>query len=360
MKPKRKPAKIQESSQQISVIERGVALTFAGSVLATLIVLVLNPNLVNESTLAIIRFLAAIFAGISGYLFSGQVNLEAYVPFTKTQLRATGAFAAFITVFLLFFYSVPSENNFSVGSLNNEEAKVNIEQFALNKKASPYFEICNLKNTEFSVDSPAVKLSAVKEISLTPLGGELLNLALFEKPQERWTKFREWILYLRNQPDELKQVEREIKLLPEDIRTELSLGQLGDSTKIITGLNPVFDLTFTNHGSRAVVLTGAEVVLETGGATGDIAPIGVAPLAVSHRYIIDILEDDEVALIPPIQLSSDKPIRIQMQVTSDNDIGWHNSGYLFRLKFNFGDKLSATTEQVIVLHDRSRIKCNKS
>ncbi len=359
MEPKQKSAKSQESNQQISSVERGVALVFAASALATLIVLALNPNLVNDSTLAIIRFLAATFAGISGYLFSGQLDLEAHIPFTKTQVKATGALASFVTVFLLFFYSVPSGNISSIAS-TDAEANVSIEQFALNREASPYFEICNLQDTEFGIDGPTVKLSAVREISLTKLGSELLSLALFEKPQDRWARFGEWISYLKDQPDELKQVEREIALLPEDMRTELNSGQLGDSTKIITGLNPVFDLTFTNQGSRAVVLTGAEVILEAGGATGDIAPVGVPPLAVSHRYIIDILEDNEVDLIPPIQLSSDKPIRIQMQVTSDNDIGWHNSGYLFRLKFNFGDRLSATTEQVIVLHDRARIQCNKA
>ena len=61
----------------------------------------------NSGTLAIVRFLAAAFAGISGYLFSGNLGLEAKIPWNKTQIRATGTFAAFVVVLLLFFYGVP-------------------------------------------------------------------------------------------------------------------------------------------------------------------------------------------------------------------------------------------------------------
>ena len=97
----------QGTSQNISYAERGIALAFAGAVLVTFIVLVLNPRLMNGGTLAIVRFLAATFAGIAGYLFAGNLGLEAKVPLNKTQIRATGAFAAFVLVLFIFFVGVP-------------------------------------------------------------------------------------------------------------------------------------------------------------------------------------------------------------------------------------------------------------
>ncbi|BDI19424.1 hypothetical protein ANSO36C_52260 [Nostoc cf. commune SO-36] len=98
-------------SSQISPAERGIALAMALAVLTVFIVLVLNPRAMQGSTLAIIRFLAAIFAGISGYFFTGSLGLEAHVPLNKTNIKAGGAFAAFVFVFLLFFYGVPASEN---------------------------------------------------------------------------------------------------------------------------------------------------------------------------------------------------------------------------------------------------------
>lgn len=96
-----------QPSPKISAIERGIALAFSGAVLVTLIVLVLHPQLIQSEALAIVRFLAAIFAGIAGYLFAGSLEIEAKIPLNNTQIRAAGAFAAFIVVLLLFFYGVP-------------------------------------------------------------------------------------------------------------------------------------------------------------------------------------------------------------------------------------------------------------
>ncbi|MEA5551372.1 COR domain-containing protein [Anabaena cylindrica UHCC 0172] len=95
--------------QPISSAERGIALAMALGVLTTFIVLVLNPRTMNGNALAILRFLASAFAGISGYLVSGDLGLESSIPFlkTKTQVKATGAFAAFVLVFLLFYMGVP-------------------------------------------------------------------------------------------------------------------------------------------------------------------------------------------------------------------------------------------------------------
>ncbi|MBD2141376.1 leucine-rich repeat domain-containing protein [Anabaena sp. FACHB-1250] len=94
----------------ISSAERGIALAMALAVLITFIVLILNPRSMNGNALAIVRFLASAFAGIAGYLVSGDLGLQSSIPFmkTKTQVKATGAFAAFVLVFLLFYMGVPT------------------------------------------------------------------------------------------------------------------------------------------------------------------------------------------------------------------------------------------------------------
>ncbi|MDB9491077.1 COR domain-containing protein [Dolichospermum circinale CS-534/05] len=94
----------------ISYAERGIALAMALAVLITFIVLILNPRSMNGNALAIVRFLASAFAGIAGYLVSGDLGLQSSIPFmkTKTQVKATGAFAAFVLVFLLFYMGVPT------------------------------------------------------------------------------------------------------------------------------------------------------------------------------------------------------------------------------------------------------------
>lgn len=107
----KKKTTYKQNSQRISHVERGIALAFAGVVLSVLIILVLNPRFMDDGTLAIVRFLSAIFAGISGYLFSGTLGLEAKLPWNKTLIRATGGFAAFIVVLLLFFYGLPSHSD---------------------------------------------------------------------------------------------------------------------------------------------------------------------------------------------------------------------------------------------------------
>ncbi|MBE9234278.1 GTP-binding protein, partial [Cuspidothrix issatschenkoi LEGE 03284] len=94
----------------ISSAERGIALAMALAVLITFIVLILNPRSMNGNALAIVRFLASAFAGIAGYLVSGDLGLQSSIPFmkTKTQVKATGAFAAFVLVFILFYMGVPT------------------------------------------------------------------------------------------------------------------------------------------------------------------------------------------------------------------------------------------------------------
>jgi hypothetical protein len=91
---------------QISMAERGVALAMALAVLLTFIFLVLNPRAIEGATLAIVRFLAASFAGIAGYLFSGTISVESSA-ISKTQVKAAGGFGAFVFVFFAFLYGIP-------------------------------------------------------------------------------------------------------------------------------------------------------------------------------------------------------------------------------------------------------------
>ncbi len=117
---KKETQETHKTSPHISWVERGIALALGIVVLLTLIVLVLNPRSMDGGTLAIVRFLAATFAGISGYLFSGNIGLEARIPLNKTQIRATGAFAAFIIVLFLFFVGVPDSSGNARNSNSTE------------------------------------------------------------------------------------------------------------------------------------------------------------------------------------------------------------------------------------------------
>ncbi|MFN6125552.1 MAG: leucine-rich repeat domain-containing protein [Dolichospermum sp.] len=101
---------IKNRFEPISAAERGIALAMALAVLIAFIVLILNPRSMNGNALAIVRFLASAFAGIAGYLVSGDLGLQSSIPFmkTKTQVKTTGAFAAFVLVFLLFYMGVPT------------------------------------------------------------------------------------------------------------------------------------------------------------------------------------------------------------------------------------------------------------
>jgi len=121
----KKKSTVKQGSGKISSVERGIALAFAGAVLVVLIVLVLNPQVMNDGTLAIVRFLAASFAGISGYLFSGTLGLEAKIPWNKTVIRATGGFATFILVLLLFFYGLPVSNTEDEQSYQKQKEYLN-------------------------------------------------------------------------------------------------------------------------------------------------------------------------------------------------------------------------------------------
>lgn len=89
-----------------SLWERRIGLGLACIVVFAFILFIfLSPD-INSTAKAVIRFLAALVAALSAYLYVGSFNLEGSLPFTKIQVRAAGAFAVFLAVFFLFFQSI--------------------------------------------------------------------------------------------------------------------------------------------------------------------------------------------------------------------------------------------------------------
>ena len=89
--------------------ERIIAIILASGVLLTFVLIIFNPQQLNTSTFAIIRFLAAFTAAVAGFLFIGTLELS--VNLNKGIIKGTGAFAIFIAVFLLFYHELPSDSN---------------------------------------------------------------------------------------------------------------------------------------------------------------------------------------------------------------------------------------------------------
>lgn len=70
----------QSNASNVSTVEKGIALVIAVAVIVTLIILVLYPRTLDSQSMTIVRFIAAVFAGIAGYLFSGTLDLSANIP----------------------------------------------------------------------------------------------------------------------------------------------------------------------------------------------------------------------------------------------------------------------------------------
>ncbi len=89
-----------------SLWERRIGLGLACIVVFAFILFIfLSPD-INSTAKAVIRFLAALVAALSAYLYVGSFNLEGLLPLTKIQVRAAGAFAVFLAVFFLFFQNI--------------------------------------------------------------------------------------------------------------------------------------------------------------------------------------------------------------------------------------------------------------
>lgn len=100
--------------------KKSFRLLFASAILIALIIIVLNSDITNSGLLAIIRFLAAIFAGICGYLFSGNLGLTTNEDSDKLKIQATGGFAAFIITLFLFFIGLPSPDEVNQNELSRK------------------------------------------------------------------------------------------------------------------------------------------------------------------------------------------------------------------------------------------------
>jgi hypothetical protein len=100
--------------------ERVVAIILATGVLITFVFIIFNPQKLNTSTFAIIRFLAAFAAAVSGYLFIGTLEVKARLPFKRGIAKGTGAFAIFIVIYFLFYHNLPpSEPDYSYERTNS-------------------------------------------------------------------------------------------------------------------------------------------------------------------------------------------------------------------------------------------------
>jgi len=106
---KRQTRESSTNSTKISATEKGIAYGLASAVVIVLITLVLNPRAMNGGTLAIVRFLAALAGGLSAGLFLGEVQAQGTIR--KFLIRASGGFAIFIIIFLLFFYGIPKSSD---------------------------------------------------------------------------------------------------------------------------------------------------------------------------------------------------------------------------------------------------------
>ncbi|MCG6138064.1 MAG: hypothetical protein MET45_26110 [Nostoc sp. LLA-1] len=353
-----KPSRQNNSFQQISATERGIALALAVAVLVTFIVLILYPRKMDGGTLAIVRFLAATFAGIAGYLFTGNLNLEAKMPLNKTQVRATGAFAAFVLVLFVFFFGVPASSSDQSRFLeDNPKPAIEIAQFALNKEVSPYFFPCSTKVEGKQMDTYAFteigatlmgylnditvqKLRAngwqVDEVEILPEELAILPTIIRQDQSNSWGE------------DQLNRWKRELIDLPSAIRQEIEGNRINRAFETLTGLNPVFDVTFLNEGGKPLILTGIDLSGKSFGG-GDVGAVAIPPLAVSQRYRIDIGDSArEISLTPPIKIPPDEALRIQVQFT-DKTNGWYQMAYLLNLKFNFGGKISVSTRDFFLV-----------
>lgn len=86
--------------------ERRAGLVCAGFVILAFIYYVFNPPASGDASNAIIRFLAAMTAGLSATLFIGTLEIQGRQR--QAIIKATGGFAIALIVLVLFFYGIPS------------------------------------------------------------------------------------------------------------------------------------------------------------------------------------------------------------------------------------------------------------
>lgn len=250
----------------------------------------------------------------------------------------------------------------------NSKAEVEISQFYLNENISPYLSFCSLE----------IEGRVVNAYTFNIVGSTLLrHLAnvIYEKEKKEAEITGEWPSNVQISPEELISLPSDIRekqqswssdeiteynialdKMPIEIRQELEGEKLNNPQETLSGLDPVFDVTFLNTGGRALVLTEMESLpppfyIEGG---GDVAAIGLPPLAVTKRYRIDLddLRDlptgTPVALSPPIKIPPGEALRIQIQFSWDST-GWYQIARYLSLRFNFGNAISVSPEDFILI-----------
>ncbi|MEM6256015.1 MAG: hypothetical protein AAF821_24140 [Cyanobacteria bacterium P01_D01_bin.156] len=136
------------------VWERIVALVLASVVIITLIVYVFFlPERTDSATIGLIRFFAALLAGLSAYLFAGNLDLEGKMPLGKLGVRASGAFAVFLAILLFFYWGIPEPDGRSNDEANSStdsnstvpiESQTSTAQPLEEQASSPGFEITDV------------------------------------------------------------------------------------------------------------------------------------------------------------------------------------------------------------------------
>ncbi|HVT15232.1 MAG TPA: hypothetical protein VHQ90_03490 [Thermoanaerobaculia bacterium] len=107
--------------------DRSLGLALTALVVIVFIIFLFYPlKETTAATLSIIRFLAALAAGFSAYLFIGSMDLSGELPLnvSKPQIRATGAFAIFTLVLLLFFLGIPSSEKGAIAKATPQPATI--------------------------------------------------------------------------------------------------------------------------------------------------------------------------------------------------------------------------------------------
>lgn len=114
----------EEPNQNNSVNrwERLIGLLLAAIVIFAFLYYIFKPPPSGDLTFGIVRFLAAMTAGFSSYLFLGSIDLSGRIPLTQIQARAAGAFGIFLAVFFLFGWGVPSNGTNNNLSLQEKQA----------------------------------------------------------------------------------------------------------------------------------------------------------------------------------------------------------------------------------------------
>lgn len=168
--------------------ERLVALSLAAVVIITLIVYVFFlPSRTDSTTAGLIKYFAALVSGFSAYLFAGNLELEGKIPLGKLGVRASGAFATFFAVLVLFYWGIPEPSNEPPPSPPEEDVDVS-QNISLGERLL-------IKSITSEDKTEGLRAFGLNEFSTA--------INFFEKSLERNPNDPETLLYLNNARAEL-------------------------------------------------------------------------------------------------------------------------------------------------------------